>query len=161
MTLADQDVAALYRRYFPLLLRKCQRMLGESAAAQDVAQETFIRLWQRREELHEPRAVVGWLYTTATRAALDRLRSPRSLVAEAPELADEASPPDRIASARHLLARVCDRLSAEELELLVLSRIDGLTQLEIAHLLSSSERTVRRRLASLDDQLQRLGAEHV
>jgi RNA polymerase sigma-70 factor (ECF subfamily) len=161
VTLGDQDVAALYRRYFPLLLRKCQRMLGETPAAQDAAQETFTRLWQQRAGLSEPGAVVGWLYTTATRVALDRIRSPRALVLEAPDLLDERSPPDRIASARALLQQVAAQLSRDEVELLVLSRLDGLTQLEIARLLGSSERTVRRRLAELDDHLHRLGDDHV
>jgi RNA polymerase sigma-70 factor (ECF subfamily) len=160
VSLGHQDVSALYRQYFPLLLRKCQRMLGETPLAQDAAQETFTRLWQQRAALTEPRAVVAWLYTTATRVALDRMRSPRALVLQAPELLDEGPPPDRIATARRLLQRLSAHLSPEQLELLVLSRIDGLTQLEIAGLLRTSERTVRRRLAELEDHLHRLGAEH-
>jgi RNA polymerase sigma-70 factor (ECF subfamily) len=160
VSLGDQDVAALYRRYFPLLLRKCQRMLGETPSAQDAAQETFTRLWQQRAGLSEPGAVVAWLYTTATRVALDRIRSPRSLVMQAPELPDDRSSPDHIAAARALLQHVSAELTREELELLVLSRLDGLTQREIAELLRSSERTIRRRLAELEDHLQRLGADH-
>lgn len=160
MSADGPDIAVLYRQYFPLLLRKCQRMLGCTAEAQDAAQETFTRLWQHRHELNEPVAVVAWLYTTATRVALDKLRSPRAHVQELPEMLDASAPPDRIASARVLLQRLRAALSPSDLELLVLARLDGLSQQEIALLLHTSERTIRRRLSALDDHLQRLGADH-
>lgn len=160
MTVPDEEVAVLYRRYFPLLLRKCRRMLGETAAAQDTAQETFTRLWQQRATLQGADAVVAWLYTTSTRLAIDRLRSPRTRVEEAADVEDPGAEPERIAHARRVLLRVSEALGREELELLVLARLDGLTQPEIARLQGSSERTVRRRLAELDDHLQRLGAAH-
>jgi RNA polymerase sigma-70 factor (ECF subfamily) len=160
VTVGEDAVATLYRRYFPLLLRKCRRMLGETAAAQDTAQETFTRLWQQRDSVKDPEAVVAWLYTTSTRLAVDRMRSPRTAVAEAPDLPDPRAAPDRLAEARAVLARVRTTLQRDQLELLVLSRIDGLSQREIADLQGSSERTVRRRLAELDLDLQRLGADH-
>ncbi|MEQ1503308.1 MAG: sigma-70 family RNA polymerase sigma factor [Myxococcota bacterium] len=154
------DVVALYRSHFPILLRKCRRMLGDGAAAQDVAQETFTRLWQSRDQVSDPRAVVAWLYTTSTRIAVDRLRSPANRVAEPSRAAEVAGPgPERITAARALLHRVIGALDAPSLELLILSRLDGLTQREIATLVGTSERTVRRRLAELDEHLQAIGAD--
>ncbi len=154
-----QQVAALYQRYMPKILRKCQRMLGTgSPLANEVAQETFLRLWDRRGELDDPGAVVGWLYVTATRLAIDRIRKRRSTLTEVFDLEDDVAWPDRIVAARRQLARTAT-LGAEEMELFVLRYLDGLTQPEIAEVLEVSERTVRRRLAELRDTLHRLLGE--
>ena len=40
------DFATVYARFLPPIQAKCRRLLGSSAAAEDVAQETFVRLWR-------------------------------------------------------------------------------------------------------------------
>jgi DNA-directed RNA polymerase specialized sigma24 family protein len=40
----QQNLVDTYRQYFPLIVRKCRRMLGSVHEAQDVAQEAFLRL---------------------------------------------------------------------------------------------------------------------
>jgi RNA polymerase sigma-70 factor (ECF subfamily) len=58
-------------------------MLGATAAADDVAQEALLRLWQSGPSLDgrtEPRQVLAWLYLTSTRLCLDALRRARALI---------------------------------------------------------------------------------
>ena len=38
------DVEAAYRRYGPMVRRRCQRLLGEPEAARDATQDVFVRL---------------------------------------------------------------------------------------------------------------------
>jgi RNA polymerase sigma-70 factor (ECF subfamily) len=143
----------VYRRVFPMILSKCRRMLSGSADAQDLAQEVFVRLWQSREKIAEPRALTAWLYCTCTRLAIDRARSRGRqdeafavLSADAGGAHDAADPEVRSAGRRmlkDLVAQTPDR----ELEVALLSRIDGLNQEEIAEVLDMGERTVRRLLA--------------
>src|SRR5580698_4236301 len=62
------DFATVYARYLPPIRAKCRRLLGSAAAAEDVAQETFVRLW--RSDVApgaEARTVMAWLYRTCTR----------------------------------------------------------------------------------------------
>ncbi len=40
------DLDHLYAAWFPLIREKCRRVLADRGEAEDVAQETFIRLWQ-------------------------------------------------------------------------------------------------------------------
>lgn len=68
------DVESTYQRYYPVIWAKCRRMLRDPAEAQDLAQETFARLWASRDSLHDSEAALGWVYRTATRLAVDRLR---------------------------------------------------------------------------------------
>lgn len=155
--LSEDDVADVYRRYFPLLLRKSQRMLHGPNDAQDLAQEAFLRLWQSRLDLRDVVATTAWLYRTCTRLALDRLRSgplPVALAADATDAigSSAASSEDRTHH-RRLLEALVSLLPRAEVEAAVLARVDGLNHREIAEVLEVSERTVRRLLARADARI--------
>lgn len=158
----DDAVATTYRRLFPMLQSKCTRMLGESAEAQDVAQETFTRLWRERDKLRDPATVTAWIYRTATRLAVDRLRGRRHEApgadGEEPAVASGAASPELLSDTRRQLRALGSRLPADELEAVILSRADGLTQPEIAEVLGVSERTVRRLLARCEERIARFAA---
>lgn len=155
--LAERDVVWAYRRYFPVLRQKCRRMLTDPAEAQDVAQETFTRLWHRRMDLDDVETVNRWLYTTSTRIAIDRIRARRPETTPDAVTATMAGVPERVVHARRQLGRVAQSLTPEQLEVLVLWRIDGMEQKDIAQLLGLGERTVRRRLRAAEERLARLG----
>src|SRR5262245_30915241 len=127
------DVEQAYRRYFPIIREKCARMLGDRAEAQDVAQETFTRLWSERARLRDIDARASWSYRTSTRLAVDRYRQASRY--------DELSSGDDVSAVvdaaqhlqtRRMLAQIAHRIPAAELEVAILSRIDGLSQPEIA-----------------------------
>jgi RNA polymerase sigma-70 factor, ECF subfamily len=156
----DMDVQAAYATYFPIIREKCRRMLRDPDEAQDVAQETFIRLWQARLRDEDPRRVTAWVYRTSTHLAIDRLRRRQSGVAperpeELPEVAQVGSLESSV-QARQELERFARHLPADELEVVLLSRVDGLTQLEIAEVAQVSERTVRRLLTRFDERVEQL-----
>ncbi len=70
---------ALVARHGPNLQRFAQRLLRDDAEAEDVVQETFLRLWQRAAE-YRPAARVGtWLHSIAHHLAIDRLRATKRL----------------------------------------------------------------------------------
>jgi len=151
------SVEGVYRRYFPLIREKCRSMLADNEEAQDVAQDTFIRLWKSGLALNDARRVSAWVYRTATHLAVDRLRRRKG-----PEQRIEADVPiagaDARVELRQQLERLAQRIPADELELAFLSRLDGLTQPECAEVLGVSERTVRRMLTKLDERVAALGA---
>jgi DNA-directed RNA polymerase specialized sigma24 family protein len=61
-----------------------------------------------------------------------------------------------VLAARQALSAIVSAATPGELEVAILCRIDGLTQIEAAEVCEISERTVRRLLASLDRRLARL-----
>lgn len=67
---------ALAERYLTGIVRYATRLLGDQAEAEDVAQETFLRLWRdagRYEARgHKPST---WLYRVAHNLCVDRLRA--------------------------------------------------------------------------------------
>ena len=70
-------VSRLSRGHGVQLLRYLERMLGRRDAAEDVAQETYLKLYRlsRPNEVNCPRAL---LFDVATKLAIDRLRKIRA-----------------------------------------------------------------------------------
>ena len=109
------DVDRLFRRLYPPLFRYLHRLTGDPDAADDAAQEAFVRL--TRQSLPEGE-VRPWLFTVATNLIRDRARKSdrhRKLQGNVPTAAPE-TPPDvaaerqeRIVKVRAALARVSER----------------------------------------------------
>lgn len=77
VSLADEDgVAAAYREHGPELYRFVLRGLGDSGAAQDVVQETFVRAWRAGDRFDpELSSLRGWLFAIARNAMVDHRRA--------------------------------------------------------------------------------------
>lgn len=136
-----------YRTYFPLLRAKCRRILGSNAEAEEVAQETFLRLWNRGPRNRDVPIITAWLYRVATRAAIDRLRR---------RTREGHSEPRYVllgpggGEARLQLAELARTTHPTQLAAVLLHRVDGLTQSEVAEVLAISDRHVRRLIATFD-----------
>ena len=154
------DLIRAYRRYFPLLVQKCARMLGETHEAQDLAQETFLRLHAAQLPLDDARAVSAWLYRTSTRLAIDRLRArSRHVDAElAPEALTASETPESDLQRAGLWSELARRVPEDELEAALLTHVDGLNQAEIAEVLGIHERSVRRLLGRFGERAARIRA---
>jgi RNA polymerase sigma-70 factor (ECF subfamily) len=155
------DFERAYARFLPPVRAKCFRLLGRSHAAEDVAQEAFVRLWKSGLGDGEPRAVVAWLYRTATRLAIDVLRERRR--SDVDDVVGEATPCAvdlrTYVEARAAIVSLASSVPADELAVAVLCRVDGLPQLEAATVLGISERTVRRMLDRFDERTMPLRME--
>jgi RNA polymerase sigma-70 factor, ECF subfamily len=156
-----------YQRFLPPIRAKCQRLLGRSGEADEVAQETFLRLWQSGLPLPpaaEARAVMAWLYRTCTHLAIDHLRSRRRRGLEPSDGIETV--PCSIAietwlNTRQILWALATRMPADELHAVVLCRVDGLNHAEAAEVLETSERTLRRLLARFDQRTDKWRKEAV
>ncbi len=91
----------LVERHLPALVGFSGRVLGNAAEAEDVAQDAFLRVWERtRQWRPPPRRFRPWLYRIAYNLCIDRLRRSRDL--PWPEGLD---PPDPRADAGRRLER--------------------------------------------------------
>lgn len=137
-----------------MIREKCARMLSDRDEAQDVAQETFVRLWRSGVAGLEAPALTAWIYRTSTRLAVDRLRQ-RGRLANLAIAPDESTPGAADAlEARRELERIASTVPAAELQAAILHRFDRMGQQEVAEVLGSSERTVRRLLERFDRRMK-------
>jgi RNA polymerase sigma-70 factor (ECF subfamily) len=75
---SEGDVAAyreLVRRHAPKLTHYARRLLRDETEAEDVVQETYLRLWQRASDYSPQARVTTWLHRIAHNLAVDRLRA--------------------------------------------------------------------------------------
>lgn len=69
------EFRALVDRYAPAVHRVAYRMLGDANGAEDIAQDTFLRLWKQAGSWQSSGAgLPAWLRRVATNLCLDRLR---------------------------------------------------------------------------------------
>lgn len=68
------DVEEYYRKYGPMVLRRCRYLLRDEEAAVDALHETFVRVLRKKNRL-DGRAPSSLLYTIATNTCLNILRS--------------------------------------------------------------------------------------
>jgi RNA polymerase sigma-70 factor (ECF subfamily) len=154
--LAAGDSAAMaevFERLHDPLVRYAAGLLRDDAAARDVVQDAFVRLWGYRDELDPAQSVRPFLFRTVRNLVLNQVRDARrraELLAEhdAP-LAWRDPGPEAIASANDLqatLQALIDALPPRQREALVLSRFDGLSHAEVAEVMGCSARTVNNHL---------------
>jgi RNA polymerase sigma-70 factor (ECF subfamily) len=150
------DVEALnllMREAWAPLVTHLATLVGSGAAAQDAAQEAFVRLWEHRErwESGSARAV---LFRIGRNVALDERR--RAEVRRRWALSPSAEPPSRVPTPGEELeaAEFADRFwsALEDLpprrrEVFELVRFGGLSYAEAAHVMDLSEQTVANQMS--------------
>jgi len=155
------DVAETYRRFGPMVMRRCRRLLGNEDEAVDAMQETFVRLLRSQDRL-DGRAPSSLLYRMATNVCLNRLRSQR----RRPEVID-GDLIGRIASMEDAESRIGARATLTRLfggqqestrTIAILHLLDGMTLQEVADEVGMSVSGVRKRLRVLRARLHQMEA---
>jgi RNA polymerase sigma-70 factor (ECF subfamily) len=146
------DVEALLRRYGPMVLRRCRRLLRDEDEAKDACQDVFVRLLERRGRLDASHPS-SLLYIMATNICLNRIRdrNRHAVPTEDDELERiaAADAQDAESEARLVLDRLFRRQPASSRTMAVLHYLDGLTLEEVAAEVGLSVSGVRKRLRNL------------
>jgi RNA polymerase sigma-70 factor (ECF subfamily) len=146
----------LVRLHQDQVYRLAQRMVGPDAA-EDVAQQAFVRAWQSLDRFDERAAFGTWLYRIAINACLDELRRasryrPVPLddvewtLAGAEDIADSVVDEDERQARRAALAWALEQLPSEDRLILHLRTGEERSYEEIGSLLGLNVRTVGTRL---------------
>jgi len=146
---AEPDLVPLVHDYSGLLYRVALSLVRNPAEAEDVVQDVFLRVLERKRELAAIVDLRPWLVRIAWNLALDRYRRVRprqmdDLFAEALVSADLPADQalDEAGRIRQVLGAI-ERLPGKEREALLLSAMDELSTVEIAAVLGRSESSVR------------------
>ena len=170
--LENRETSALreaYERHGERVQRLCRRLLGRAADAEDVAQEVFLKLFERAGSFDGRARFSTWLHRLTVNHCLhrlerERLRLARSLPEDGTAAAVQAlvdpceTPPEALSrtEARAVLQSLLARLSGEHRAVLVLRELEGLSYSEIAETLAIPEGTVMSRLSRAREQLVQL-----
>ena len=151
----EAALSALYDRYGGLILTVALRIVGDRELAEEVMQDTFLRVWNASDSYLASRGQVsGWLIGITRNRAIDMLRSRlhKTRLRERtplPEPGDEDSfgvpdETDAIAT-RQAVADALAGLSMAQRQVVELAYYGGLSQSEIAHQLGEPLGTIKSR----------------
>jgi RNA polymerase sigma-70 factor (ECF subfamily) len=163
---------ALFERWAGRLLRYLERLVRDSATAEELVQEAFLRVYRARDRYVPDSRFSTWLYRIGTNLALNELRRPSRRSPHASS-DDEAAPlvlvapgagVDDLVDARRLAqqtSRELSRLPERQRMALWLSAVEGLSYAEIAEALETTDKSVKSLVHRARVTLvQRLPARH-
>lgn len=152
--IAEGDEAAfteLFNHYYTQLRPFVQRFAATETDAEEILQETFVRIWLSRDKLPGITNLRSWIFTIASRQCLTALRSNlnhrRKVTAFGRETVDrlEETPMDSasLSEMTYLVAEAVNRMPPQRQRIYRLSREAGLKPAAIAGELSLSVSTVK------------------
>ncbi len=152
----DQQTAkahflAAYDRYADPIYRFCYMKISNTALAEDLTQETFMRLWQRMREGVVVENTQALLYTIARNLVIDRYRKKKeqsldALMEAGTDFVGERSGDILVfAETREVLAAV-EQLDESSREVLLMRFVEGHSPQEIAALIGTSANVVSVRI---------------
>lgn len=154
----------LVRRYEHRLIRVLLRFVNDLDLAEDLAQETFLRVYQRLSQFDPSRRFSPWLFRIGVNLALDHhRRRKRSLWTMLfsdrggdrwPDPAVEDCRPEQ--DLQQEVRRVIGQLPEKYATVLVLRDLENFSTSEIAAILERREATIRWRLAEARNRFQEL-----
>jgi RNA polymerase sigma-70 factor (ECF subfamily) len=146
----------LYRKYRGPIMNYIGTMVFDSNQVEEMAQETFFKVYRKRSLYDGKYKFRSWLWTIARNTALDYLRKKRDLRIEDISSPDQANPigniPDESSGVeeqliqqvdRALVQRCLDRLAIGQKEVFMLRTMSEMTYTEIAEIVDKSESSVK------------------
>lgn len=131
------------------LYRLAFRITLDSAEAEDVVQDTLIRVWNKRDEWSQVESIEAYCLTIARNLAIDRSQKMEArnteLTSEVREMPDTLTPYDQLAQDEQmqLIHRLVNGLPEKQRTIMQLRDIEGKSYKEIANILQITEEQVK------------------
>ncbi|KAA2238534.1 sigma-70 family RNA polymerase sigma factor [Chitinophaga agrisoli] len=168
--IAEGDEAAfklLFDHYLPILRPFIFKLVQQESGAEDVMQNTFVRVWLNRDKLEGVEHPQAWLYRLTANECYTWLKKEATLRLRHQAAAHPDTGYDPVAGqlalkeTRHLIAQAVDKLPPQRKQIYLLSRNAGLKIPEIADQLQLSQSYIKNAivfsLKSIRDHLEKNG----
>lgn len=136
------------RRHHPRLIRLCASWLSDRVAAEDAAQEVFVKAFRHLRRFRGDSSFSTWLYRIASRHCTDvlRARARHPVATREEEIQSPLPRPDQTAETAQILERLLAALPDEARATLILHEVEGLSYEEISDVLGCTLDAVKSRL---------------
>jgi RNA polymerase sigma-70 factor (ECF subfamily) len=154
--LKDRDPRAmsdLYDRYGRIAYSLIYRVVRNSGAAEDLVQETFLRVWNRVQSFDQTRGALGpWVLTVARNRAIDYLRSVDGKMSAGALELDRLETPAKFANFEdsslsldraRILKTAFEKLTPTQKQVIELAYYEGLSQTEMAERMNQPLGTIK------------------
>jgi RNA polymerase sigma-70 factor (ECF subfamily) len=138
----------IYDLYFEKVYRFIFFRVNHKESAEDLASETFIRVWDKISEIRGPAAFNGWVYQIARNLVIDHYRA-RKITVDLEDLENILEYEDNLVDKTNLgfdeklFLDALRTLSADQQVVIKLKFLEDLSNDEIANILDKPEGTIR------------------
>ncbi|WP_424004125.1 RNA polymerase sigma factor [Maribacter sp. IgM3_T14_3] len=157
MSYKENTYKKIYQQNYPKVIRLCLGYtVGNDALAKDLAQETFIKVWQNLDGFRNESGLSTWIYRICVNTCLAEIRRERKKDKnlEIDNLQVSASN-DYSAEKEDMLVQLykcIDKLSSIN-KAIILLELEGLPQLEISDIMGIKHEAIRTRIHRIKQQL--------
>jgi RNA polymerase sigma-70 factor, ECF subfamily len=143
----EKAFEVLFRAYYPFLCMYCTRLIKDASAAEEIVQELFVKLWEKRSQIMIESSVKNYLFRAVKNHCLNYIKHNhikseynRKMLEASEPSSQETDEPD--ADLMQLIEESISSLPDKRREIFRLNREEGLKYREIAEKLNISIKTV-------------------
>ena len=146
-----KDFERIFRLYYGKVRNFISILVHSESDAEDIAQEVFIRLWEKKVPIRDIRSLDSYLYILSRNAALDHIRKDRNFsepVVLAVIISSGVEPDDAFLAMvlLFLIRMFVSTLPEKRRRIFEMSRYDGISNEDIAKSLGISRKTVENQI---------------
>ncbi|WP_117884152.1 RNA polymerase sigma factor [Aureibaculum luteum] len=142
----------IHNEYWPKVYRQCMGYMNDPDVAKDIAQETFIKVWQQLPKFREESSIGTWIFRIAVNSCLRQIRKDKKMPkSEFPREIFEETEFNSEPQVQFLYKCISQ---LPEIERIIISlELEELKQREIAKIVGLSETNVRVRIHRIKEKL--------
>jgi len=145
----------IYKTYWQKVFRICMGYVNNTDSAKDLAQETFIKIWQQLPKFRNDSSIGTWIFRIATNTCLRQIQKdskmPKSELP--PEIKEETSEVSIEKDLQFLYQCISE---LPEIERIIISlELEDINQKEIAKIVGLSEGNIRVKIHRIKEKLTR------
>lgn len=152
-SLSTSDFAEIYRKFSPMVLRRCRALLKDEDKAVDAMQDVFIKIMEQNSKINN--ICASYFYVTATHICLNKIRAEKirsgtnfDAVSETLICENSSTEENKVDTTILLQKIFADRDEKDKL-IATLHYVDGYTLEETAKLMEMSVSGIQKRLNGL------------
>jgi len=149
MTELSDNFESIYKTYYNMLCNAAENIIGDADSAQDVVQEVFIKLWNKKEDIHSILNPKAYLFRSVINTSITYLEKNKNKIRLGDlKVASQMSSDSQVLT-KELETKISEALNALPAKckaIFVLSRFEGMKNKEIAEHLGVSLKTVENQM---------------